>query len=304
MSRRADPDRYLHLLCFIAHQYFHLQDLLIDVFLLAVQSAKTAAEAEHREQYYEQRTEHRQTVKGFVDKVERAFSSPLSRIDGIAFDPALSDREKVFMIQGILRAQKEERQATQSEIARFKQEFGNDAEDHGFYAVLEDKSLSLQNRVAGILQRVQFEGDNVELLVAVRSYQTKNGNVTHTAPTDFLRDHERRLLTKPDGGFRVSLYKALLFLQVADAVRAGSLHVQESYRYRSLDDYLIPRHEWETRRADLLDQADLSKAANCKQFLATSSRRRTSGPRSSGAPTFLRTVGACRRPFNPALARR
>ena len=188
VSRRADPDRHLHLLCFIAHQYFHLQDLLIDVFLLAVQSAKTAAEAEHRDQYYEQRTEHRQTVKGFVDKVEHAFLSPLSRIDGVAFDPAFSDREKVFMIQGILRARKEERQATQNEIAKLKQEFGNDTEDHGFYAVLEDKSLSLQNRVAGILQRVPFEGDNSELLAAVRFYQTKNGNVTHTAPADFLRE--------------------------------------------------------------------------------------------------------------------
>lgn len=30
VSRLADPDRYLHLLCFIAHQYFHLHDLLID----------------------------------------------------------------------------------------------------------------------------------------------------------------------------------------------------------------------------------------------------------------------------------
>ena len=268
VSRRADPDRHLHLLCFIAHQYFHLQDLLIDVLLLAVQSTMAACKAEYRDQYYEQRMEHRRTVKGFVDRVEHAFSSPLSCIDGIAFDPALSDGEKVFMIQGILRARKEERQATQNDIANFKQEFEPDAEDRGFNAVLEDKSLALQNRVAGILQRVQFTGDNVELLAAVRSYQTKNGNVTHTAATDFLRDHERRLLTKPDGGFRVSLYKALLFSRVANAVKSGSLHVQESYRYRSLDDYLIPRHEWETRRSDLLDQAGLSEAADCKAVLA------------------------------------
>ena len=177
---------------------------------------------------YEQRIEHRQTVKGFVDKVEHAFSSPLARIDGIAFDPALSDGEKVSGIQEVLRARREERQATQNEIAKLKREFSHDTEDRGFYAVLEDKSLSLQNRVAGILQRVQFEGNNVELLAAVRSYQTKNGNVTHTAPADFLCDHERRLLTKPDGGFRVSLYKALLFSRVADAVKSGSVNVQQS----------------------------------------------------------------------------
>ena len=40
VSRRADPERHLHLLCFVAHQYFHLHDLLLDVLLLAVQGAQ------------------------------------------------------------------------------------------------------------------------------------------------------------------------------------------------------------------------------------------------------------------------
>lgn len=36
VARREDEDRYLHLVCFIAHQYLRLQDTLVDVFLLSV----------------------------------------------------------------------------------------------------------------------------------------------------------------------------------------------------------------------------------------------------------------------------
>ena len=88
-----------------------------------------------------------------------------------------------------------------------------------------------------------------------------------TAPTAFLRDGERRLLTRTDGSFRVSLYKALLFLRVAEAVKSGTLHVEDSYRYRSLDDYLIPRDEWEQRRAEYLQQADLTPVADISAWL-------------------------------------
>ena len=75
------------------------------MLLLAVQSTITACKAEYREQYYDGRIEHRKAVRVFVEKVEHAFSSPMSCIDGIAFDANLSDTEKVSKIQEILRAQ-------------------------------------------------------------------------------------------------------------------------------------------------------------------------------------------------------
>ena len=64
------------------------------------------------------------------------------------------------------------------------------------------------------------------------------------------------------------MYKALLFLEVATAVKSGALYVEESYRYRSLDDYLIPVDEWKRHRVDYLEQADLAEASDCRGFLA------------------------------------
>ena len=48
VSRRADEDRYLHLIAFIVYQTFKLNDLLIDTLLSAVQSAVNAAEKEQK----------------------------------------------------------------------------------------------------------------------------------------------------------------------------------------------------------------------------------------------------------------
>jgi Domain of unknown function (DUF4158) len=51
VSRRADDDRYLHLLCFITHQFLRLHDVLIDILLRSVQSILNACEREHKDRY-------------------------------------------------------------------------------------------------------------------------------------------------------------------------------------------------------------------------------------------------------------
>ena len=48
-----------------------------------------------------------------------------------------------------------------------------------------------------------------------------------------------------DGKFRVSLYKALLFLHVQSAIKSGGLNLEHSSKYRPLDDYLIDRTRWQ-----------------------------------------------------------
>jgi hypothetical protein len=63
VSRRADPDRHLHLLCFIAHQYFHLHDLLMDTLLMAARSASNACKQEDRNQYYDSRADRQEACE-------------------------------------------------------------------------------------------------------------------------------------------------------------------------------------------------------------------------------------------------
>jgi hypothetical protein len=65
----------------------------------------------------------------------------------------------------------------------------------------------------------------------------------------------------------VSLYKALLFLTLAEAIKAGAVNLKHSYKYRALDDYLLPKAAWTAQRAEYLQRADLLGVADCQQTI-------------------------------------
>ena len=110
-----------------------------------------------------------------------------------------------------------------------------------YYNLLEARSLKLQNRVADLVKEVTFSGDERSaIMVALRYYQSKQGVIDQGAPLGFLDPQEQQLVVPATGKFRVSLYKALLFIKLAEAVKAGLLNVRYSYKYRALDDYLVP----------------------------------------------------------------
>jgi len=59
MLRRSDEDRYLRLIAFIAHQYFKLQDGLVDTFVQVVQRTTSAVSEQQKTFYFSQRDERR-----------------------------------------------------------------------------------------------------------------------------------------------------------------------------------------------------------------------------------------------------
>jgi len=77
-----------------------------------------------------------------------------------------------------------------------------------------------------------------------------------SAPTGFL-DPEEQTAVNRDGKFRVSLYKALLFLHVQNGIKSGALNLEHSYKYRPLDDYLIDRDRWQRAKQQLIERAGL-----------------------------------------------
>ena len=82
VSRRVDDDRHLHLVCFIAHQFYRLQDTLIDILLTVVQNALNACTRHHKDQYYAARMVQRRTVRAFVGCVDYGGFQPFERDRG------------------------------------------------------------------------------------------------------------------------------------------------------------------------------------------------------------------------------
>src|SRR4029077_10536544 len=52
-----------------------------------------------------------------------------------------------------------------------------------------------------------------------------------------------------------------------EAIKSGALNLVHSEKYRSLDEYLIPKAEWDAHRAGYLQRAQLEGFADCKATL-------------------------------------
>jgi hypothetical protein len=268
VSRRADHERDLYLLCFMAHQFRRLHDLLGDLFLLAVQHVVTLCTREHKERYYNARATHRRTVRTVIAEVNAGLGDPLTTIETIAFQAKLSALEKVSRSQTVFTSTQPARSAAVSSLHQLHRQVQEESEDAEYYAVLTAQSLRLQNRVAELVREVEFQGDpTTPLMQALAFYQDKAGVITQSAPTDFLAAAERQVVYEDNGKLKVSLYKALLYLALADALKAGTINLKDSYKYRSLDDYLLPKTQWHTRRTEYLHRADLREVADGPQTL-------------------------------------
>ena len=222
VSRRSQDDRHLHLVCFVGHQYFRLQDTLVDALLTSVQNSENSCKREHKEQHYGERNQQRKSLRTFIKSVDRGAFSPLAEIESIAFDHELMDGDKVDRIQMVFESVKKERKSANEQLSNLTQ-LTNCDEDASYFDILESKSVKLQNRVSGILKELAFEKDDSALASAVAHFKEANGNISETAPTSFLTEGDRNMLSLENGKFRVSLYKAVLFVAVANAIKAGAI---------------------------------------------------------------------------------
>ncbi|MGH9438151.1 MAG: Tn3 family transposase, partial [Terriglobia bacterium] len=268
LTRRNDPDRYLPLIAFIAHQYYRLQDNLVDVLLASLRSFQNGAIRQHKEQCYARREQRNESLKALLDGLERGLVGTLTTIGSITEDRALSDAEKVTSIRALL-AQRETRRLLEKDpVAELKASLVSQLDEDDYYKILESKSVWIQNRVSPILRALTFQGDpGVRKLVdAIEHFKEKDGGVDKSAPTGFL-DPEERVAVGKEGKFRVSLYKALLFLHVQNGIKSGALNLEHSYKYRPLDDYLIDRARWQRDKQQLIERAGLEAFVDPRKTL-------------------------------------
>lgn len=266
--RRSKEDRYLHLIAFIAHQLYRGQDVLIDILLKTTQTTLNAVDREHKDKVFEHHKEYRRSVKRLVSLVQRGFRSPLDSIESITANKDLNSEAKLEQIVDLLLLIKTERSAAEEELDLLDDKTRKTLEDAEYYDLLESKSRQLQNRVAGILKFLDFKGKDKPLLEAVSYFQAKEGSISHTSPIAFLSEEEQQVLYDEKGKFRISLYKILLFREVAEKLKSGRLHIKHSYKYRSLDDYLIPLEKWQTHRAEYLAKAGMTEFEKAASVIA------------------------------------
>jgi TnpA family transposase len=255
LRRRADDDIHVHLVAFIAHQYYRLHDNLVDVLLTSVQTFENAALREHRDWCFDERKRHEHATENLLDALDASVFQVLRQIREAVSDDLLSDREKVARIGLLVRPE----QTAEAKSRELRNSLVNDAADAHYFDIIESRSVRLQNQVGGILKAIRFQAtpNIADLGAAIARFVTTDGNLDRSAPAAFLTGEERAAVWK-DGKFRISLYKALLFRHAAGAIKSGSLNLEQSHKRRPLESYLIDRNRWLAEREQLLDRAGMT----------------------------------------------
>ena len=79
-----------------------------------------------------------------------------------------------------------------------------------------------------------------------------------TPGIDFRIENLHGLAERHSGDVVQELVKPRQDIHVAAAIKAGSLNLDGSYKYRPLDDYLISRERWEREKQEVLERAGLA----------------------------------------------
>ena len=268
LSRRSDEDRYVHVTAFIAHQYYRLQDNLTDTLLATVNTFQNGAKRDHKDWGYERHNEQNQSLKALTASLGENLFGLLRQIQDITRDVQADDADKIARICDLLSSHNENIPQTEQQWHALTQDVENDASDDHYYNILEERSIRLQNRVSPIIKAISFDGESGDatMLEAIMYFKEKDGVVSKNAPLGFLEPQECAVVTK-NGEFRPSLYKAILFMHVASAIKSGQLNLSHSYKYRPLDEYLISKQRWKIEKETLLARAGLTKFVDPKPVL-------------------------------------
>ena len=267
MQQRKSADRYIHATAFVAHQYYRMQDNLVDVFLNVMTSFATTISNERKDLAAEQQEEQKAKLSTLMKELDKGVFNVIQSIRDIAHNNNLSDRYKVSRIQTLL-AHKSFRNENdlRNDLAIMAE-----SDDETIFKLSEARSIRLQNRLSPILKAVTWHAEkgSLQLLKAIKHFKNKEGNISETAPTAFLSKTERKALIHEDGTFRVSLYKVLLFQHVAASIKSGNINVEHSYKHRPLDHCLISRKRWKNEKCLLLERSGLQEFEDVDTTLKT-----------------------------------
>ena len=129
-----------------------------------------------------------------------------------------------------------------------------------FHEALVAASLHLQTKLGVLVKALVVDEATIraDLWRAVQYYQQHDGHLGAQVPLDFLSLTQRAYVLNAQGRLRTPLYKALLFLEMATAVKSGQPNFTCCHQYRAFEHYLLPAAQWAKQREALLEQAGLS----------------------------------------------
>jgi len=254
----ADKNKLsLYLLATIKHQFFYRQDHLIELFEKSVKSRTVKVR--------KQLTQIEEGAKRKLNTAIKTLSSSnkdsrvlVEQIESVMKNDHKTGVTKVSQtIELIDEYRRTHDKVKVKQIIKMENMLESISSNATYYELLEQSSRSMQNRVADIVKNVEFNTEKQSsLLRAVNHFKATDGDVGTSPPLGFLSTEEKEAVSK-DEDIRVSLYKALLFIHLSEAIKAGTITLQYSYKYRGFYDYMLSDELWHSCRDRLIANAGL-----------------------------------------------
>lgn len=259
---------FLYLLAFIRHQFYMRQDTLADILLKWIASVlhstnKKIAEIDQRIQ-----TERMNALQ-LLNQAHKTSKQLLDEITSIVKSTTATPNEKYYKIERMIHehgnVQDEKEKAI---LAHLDEQLTRTAKNTTFYNALEAQATRLQIRLSSVLIHLDFDpvSSSPSLLEAIQHFKSTDGRVGQKPPTGFLNSQQREAVYR-DNALIEPLYKCLLFISAAKALKSGELNLLYSYRYRSVDSYLIDKELWENNKMQILEQTGLSKFSDGDAYI-------------------------------------
>ena len=139
-----------------------------------------------------------------------------------------------------------------------------------YYDLLSASSLKLQRRLSDVVRTVVFDNasSDSDIMSAIEHFKSTDGCIGSNPPSAFLTPQDHDAVYGDDQGIATPLYKSLLFVHMADRIKSGHLNLNYSYRYRAIQDYLIPQHEWQANKLQILRECGLAEYVDGASVLA------------------------------------
>jgi hypothetical protein len=232
-------NKYLLLIGFVSYQYRYLNDVLLDTFMVVIAQNINYCERAYKQERlekYEQNLSQFQTILAHYQQG----ALQIQAMQKLLFDLASTQPDKLAGLSDLLQQEATERFLKLLPIVtELNQQTTRKINQEDVYQHITDGSLQAQGKVSDIVRHVDWQSDRSgqDLLSALLFFQQKDGLLTQHTPLTFLKEDDRKAVRDEGGKLKPSLYKALLFRYLLKALKTGSIYVDLSHTYRSIDTY-------------------------------------------------------------------
>lgn len=257
LTRKNVLEQQFLLLSFVKYQYFIRNDNLIDRFIAIIQSTKSSLLRFQKELNFE----NEPMKKALIQALEDANLSIINEVNSILNDEYVNDTDKVIKMKVLITTQ------TQNLKILLEKKTTMETADLSRFDFIEKASQSLQGKLSDIVKLIEFdEKSSDKHLISAINHFKDNSNLKKALPIEFLDDNEKTAILDKNKKIKISLYKALLFIHISDGIRSGILNLKYSYKYKSFEEYLIPKEEFLKDKKELLKYHELEHLEDFSKF--------------------------------------